>query len=110
MDFNRRVPSGRLSELFGEVALFSDRFLRTIGMRRAAEEERAHLDPEAAAALQAYAAGVNAWVSQNRSRLPIEFILLGYQPEPWTPTASLALGKLLAWTLDGSRRARVGPE
>jgi penicillin amidase len=104
MDFNRRVPSGRLSELFGEVTLTSDRFLRTIGMRRAAEEERAHLDAESAAALAAYAAGVNAWTSEHRSRLPIEFTLLRYQPEPWTPTDTLAFGKLLAWTLGGNWR------
>jgi penicillin amidase len=104
MDFNRRVPSGRLSELFGEVTLASDRFLRTIGMRRAAEEERAHLDPESDAALSAYAAGVNAWISAHRARLPIEFTLLRYQPEPWTPTDTLAFGKLLAWTLGGNWR------
>lgn len=104
MDFNRRVPSGRLSELFGEVTLTSDRFLRTIGMRRAAEEERAHLDPESAAALAAYASGVNAWISDHRSRLPIEFTLLRYQPAPWTPTDTLAFGKLLAWTLGGNWR------
>src|SRR6516225_7302143 len=62
MDFNRRVPSGRLSEIFGEATLNSDRFLRTIGMRRAAEAEAARLDGESAAALKAYAAGVNAYV------------------------------------------------
>jgi penicillin amidase len=102
MDFTRRVPSGRLSELFGEVTLRSDRFLRTIGMRRAAEEERAHLDPESAAALSAYAEGVNAWIAQHRSRLPVEFTLLQYQPEPWSTTDSLVYGKLLAWTLGGN--------
>lgn len=102
MDFNRRVPGGRLSELFGDATLSSDRFLRAVGMRRAAEEEQQHLDPESATALAAYAAGVNAWVSQHRSRLPIEFTLLRYDPEPWTPTDSLVFGKLLAWTLGGN--------
>ncbi len=107
MDFNRRVPSGRLSELFGDVTLPSDRFLRTIGMRRAAEEERARLDPESAAVLAAYAAGVNAWISQNRSALPIEFALLRYRPDLWTPTDTLAFGKLLAWTLGGNWRYQL---
>ena len=95
MDFNRRVPSGRLSEIFGEVTLNSDRFLRTIGMRRAAEAEAARLDGESAAALHAYAAGVNAYVARNGSRLPLEFTLLRYRPEPWVPADSLAFGKLL---------------
>lgn len=107
MDFNRRVPSGRLSELFGEVTLPSDRFLRTIGMRRAAEEERARLDPESAAVLAAYAAGVNAWISQHRSGLPIEFALLRYRPDLWTPTDTLVFGKLLAWTLGGNWRYQL---
>jgi penicillin G amidase len=119
MDFTRRVPSGRLSELFGEITLPSDRFLRTIGMRRAAEEERAHLDAESLAALSAYAGGVNAWIAQHRSRLPIEFALLRYQPEPWSATDTLVFGKLFAWTLGGNWKyqllraqliARFGPE
>ncbi len=107
MDFNRRVPSGRLSELFGEVTLSSDRFLRTVGMHRAAEDEQAHLDPESAQTLDAYAAGVNAWIARSGSRLPIEFALLRYRPEPWTPTDSLAFGKLLAWILGGNWRYQL---
>ncbi len=101
MDFNRRVPSGRLSEIFGEATLSSDRFLRTIGMRRAAEDEWAHLDPETAASLVAYAAGVNAFLARH-TPLPIEFLLLRYRPEPWTPVDTLAFARLLAWTLSGN--------
>lgn len=101
MDFNRRAPSGRLSEIFGEATLSSDRFVRTIGMRRAAEDERSHLDPETAASLEAYAAGVNAFLARRRP-LPIEFLLLQYRPEPWTSVDSLALARLLAWTLAGN--------
>ena len=107
MDFNRRVPSGRLSELFGEVTLSNDRFLRVIGMRRAAEEERRLLDPESAATLAAYAAGVNAGILQHGSRLPIEFTLLRYRPEPWTAADTLVFGKLLAWTLGGNWRYQL---
>ena len=107
MDFDRRVASGRLSEIFGEATLTSDRFLRTIGLRRAAELERPHLDSETADALDAYAAGVNAFVAQHRAALPIEFTLLRYRPEPWTPVDSLAYGKLLAWTLGGNWRDQI---
>src|SRR6516162_2879880 len=83
MDFNRRVPSGRLSELFGEATLTSDRFLRVIGMRRAADAEAAHLDPESSRVLAVYAAGVNAYLAGSASRLPVEFMMLRYRPEPW---------------------------
>jgi penicillin amidase len=107
MDFNRRVPSGRLSELFGEATLTSDRFLRVIGMRRTAEAEAAHLDPESTGVLAAYAGGVNAYLSANGSRLPPEFTLLRYRPEPWGPADSLAFGKLLSWTLAGNWRDQL---
>ena len=107
MDFNRRVPSGRLSELFGEATLASDRFLRVVGMRRAAEAEAAHLDAESTGVLAAYAAGVNAYVAGSGSRLPLEFMLLRYRPEPWVPADSLAFGKLLSWTLAGNWRDQL---
>lgn len=98
MDFNRRVPSGRLSEIFGEATLPADRFMRTIGLRRAAEEEWARLDPESRDALDAYAAGVNALLAQHRG-LPVEFVVLRYRPDPWGPVDCLAYSKLLDWTL-----------
>jgi len=102
MEFNRRVASGRLSEIFGEVTLETDRFLRTVGLRRAAEAEWAVQDADARAATEAYAAGVNAFLALSRGRLPAEFTLLRFAPEPWTPVDSVAYGKLMAWVLSGN--------
>src|SRR6266699_1451072 len=45
LEINRRLGSGRLSEIFGEVALETDRFCRRLGMHRSAEEEITRLDP-----------------------------------------------------------------
>src|SRR5581483_11645728 len=39
MDLNRRIGSGRLSEIFGPIALETDRFCRRLGLHRAAEAE-----------------------------------------------------------------------
>ncbi len=119
MEQNRRVAAGRLSEIFGNGTLETDVFLRTIGIRRAAEAEAVQLDPTTRSVLQAYADGVNAFVDTHRDRLPLEFTILGFTPEPWSPADSLAWGKVMAWDLGGNHRrellraallARFGPE
>ena len=62
MDVRRHVTAGRLSELFGEDAVETDEFVRTMGWRRVAEQELALIEPETRAALEAYADGVNAYL------------------------------------------------
>jgi penicillin amidase len=102
MEFNRRVGAGRLSEVLGEATLKSDRFLRTIGLYRAAQEDLKALPSAVIDVLQAYADGVNAFVATHQDRLPLEFTLLGFQPEPWTPTDTLAWGKVMCMDLGGN--------
>lgn len=107
MELNRRTASGRLAEVFGEPAVGTDRFLRTIGLRRAAEAHLRGLAPETRVHLDAYAAGVNAFIRQARGRLPLEFVILGLTPEPWSPADTLAYGKLMAWVLGGDWRVEI---
>ena len=102
MEFNRRIGAGRLSEVLGETTLASDRFLRTIGLYRAAQADLAMLPAETKATLNAYADGVNAFIDTHQDRLPLEFILLGYRPEPWTPTDTVAWGKVMCMNLGGN--------
>jgi penicillin amidase len=107
MEFSRRIGSGRLAEVLGESALDSDRFIRTLGWHRVAEAEWAQADEESRAILQAYADGVNAYITSHRGRLGLEFSLLGltgvrYDPEPWTPVDTVAWGKVMAWDLGGN--------
>ena len=106
MDFRRHVTAGRISELFGASQLGTDRFIRTLGWRRVAEQELALLDAPTRLMLEAYADGVNAWMAGRRgSALSLEHALLpltgasGYRPEPWTPADSLAWLKAMAWDL-----------
>src|ERR1700735_1356611 len=89
---------GRLSEFAGEETLKTDRVMRTLGMRHAAEREEADLGPELRALLERYCAGINAGAAAAKAR-PLEFRLLGLEWEPWTPVDVLALGKLLAFGL-----------
>lgn len=102
MEVNRRVAAGRLAELFGEAALATDKFLRTLGIRRKAVAAFAALQPETQSYLQAYADGVNAFLSKRPSALPIEFMAFDVEPEPWTPADSLGWLKMMAWDLSGN--------
>ncbi len=68
MDFRRHVTSGRLSELFGESQLPTDRFLRTLGWREVAAQEVEALEPTVASYYDAYAAGVNAYLADHDGR------------------------------------------
>ena len=106
MDFWRHIGSGRLSEMFGESQLEKDRFLRTMGWKKIAEQEFAEtLDDSTKANLQAYAEGVNAYLETHQgSALSLEYAVLkllnrDYNPEPWQPIHSILWGKVMAYDL-----------
>lgn len=113
MEFQRRTGAGRLSEMLGKATLDTDKFLRTVGFYRAARSAFDALNPQSKAALEAYTAGVNAWLAENQM-LPLEFVILGVQPEPWTVYDSLVWSKMMMWDLGGNwdselLRARLFP-
>jgi len=103
MEMSRRIAAGRLAEIVGAGALETDRFLRTLGVRRSAEANLRSLDTETRKLLDAYAAGVNAFIASGPV-LPPEFWLTGARPEPWTPADSVAWTKMMAWDLGGNWR------
>lgn len=108
MDFRRHVTSGRLAELFGASQLPTDRFLRTLGWHRIAEQEVAALDDTTRGYYEAYAEGVNAYLADHRgSAASFEYAVLGlqnsaYEIAPWTPADSVAWLKAMAWDLRGN--------
>lgn len=119
MEINRRVGSGRLSELFGPIALETDRFCRRLGMHRSAAEEVTRLPAQTQRILDAYASGVNAYIINNSHRLPIEFTILGFKPAQWTPADTIQWSKMMGWNLGGNWEtelirariiAKIGPE
>jgi penicillin amidase len=107
MELQRRYGAGRLSEIFGPDAVAVDRQMRVLGLYRAAETEIAFMSAAMNRALEAYAAGVNAFLRSRRGALPPEFLLLGFVPEPWRPADSLVWGKLMAVQLGGNYRGEL---
>ena len=75
MEVFRRLGAGRLAELFGKTGLEPDRLARVLGWRRAAELDLEVASAETREALDAYAAGVNAWLAAHR-RLPFPFVVV----------------------------------
>lgn len=107
MEFISYFASGRLSEIVGEKALETDRFIRRIGLKRAAQKALdAHQnDRETKTAMDQFAAGVNAWIKQLKKKdLPVEYKLMGYAPEEWQPLNSALLLKYMAYDLTGFDR------
>ncbi|SNR55256.1 penicillin amidase [Halorubrum ezzemoulense] len=110
MDLQRRVMRGRLSEVIGEATLDSDEFNVAMGFADAAAATwDAVAETRAGPLVEAFADGVNAAIEDLP--LPLEFELIGYEPEPWTPVDSMLMEKQISWTLTGSfaelRRALV---
>lgn len=104
MEVQTHSAAGRLAEILGPDLVEHDRHQRRLGMLQGAERdlELMKKNPESWEATQAYAAGVNAHIaSLNPSRYPIEYKLLGYAPEHWTPLKTALMIKNLQWTLSG---------
>ncbi len=106
MELMRRAASGRLSEIAGGVTLRLDRTMRVLGLRRRAEADLPAPDADTRAMLDAYAAGVNAWIAARGRLAAPEFIPLG-APEPWTAVDSLLWGKTMGLYLSGNWRSEL---
>jgi penicillin amidase len=107
MDLMRHFGAGRLSEWFGTRTLASDRSMRVLGLYRAAERQYAVLSPAVRGVLDAYAAGVNAYLDERRA-LPPEYDVVGVTPEPpWRPADTLVWGKIMDLALTGNYRGEL---
>ncbi len=106
MEFQRRVAEGRLAEFLGERAFGVDLLMRTLGIARLAARVVANLDPDTRANLEAYAAGVNAFLASDPV-LPIEFQAFGMKPEPWKPADSMGWLLVMAWDLSSNWRIEL---
>src|SRR6266705_4403379 len=107
LDLLRRVARGQLSEILGERTLQIDKDFRTLGLGRVADREATRLEPDARKILEAYARGVNEFIAQHQSNLPLEFSLLGYKPQPWRPADTLAISGYMYRTLADTREREV---
>ena len=109
MEFQTHAAAGRISELLGKDERFLrfDREQRRLGMGFAAENalKQMEADPETKASADAYTAGVNAYINSLTAKsLPIEYKLLGYNPEPWTNLKTTYFIKQMTKDLAGFER------
>src|ERR1043166_9065771 len=111
---SRRFLTGRTAEVFGNAAvpekelitLFRNRksadldyFMRLVGLRHAALASLEVVSEDELEILQAYSEGINRYIAALGKKLPWEFRLLRYQPEPWRPEDCLTIGKGFAFLL-----------
>jgi penicillin G amidase len=99
MDLLRRVARGQLSEILGPATLDVDKQFRTLGFSRAAERDIPLMEPAQRALMEAYARGINRFIEQHGDRLPLEFSLLKYKPQPWQISDSLVIAGYMYETL-----------
>ena len=85
MEMWRRAAEGRMAEIAGPAAVARDRTARLLKYRGPFDDrEWTSYHPDAKRLFTAYANGVNAFIAQHKDRLPLEFVVTGIVPEPWT--------------------------
>ena len=93
MDADRHRALGRWAEFAGSSGVSQDRLLRAAGMGRTAKLDYEVASPEAKAMIDAYTAGVNAYLDTVQT-LPIEYKILDQTPERWENWHCLAVYKI----------------
>jgi len=101
MEITRLAGRGELSSLFGEATIEKDKFLKTIGFHRMAKTGYRAMSKETREIIDAYAAGVNAYI-RDVKRLPREYVLLGVRPGKWEGEDCVSTVLLMAFSLTRS--------
>jgi len=110
LDYLRRKGLGRLAEILGPDGVPLDLVARTVGLNRIARAEWDQLPDTTREVLNSFTAGINCWIEACGELLPIEFDLLDYRPEHWSPIDSLAIEVEFRWYLTGRFPVIVMPE
>ena len=120
MDIMRRFAAGELSEILGDETIKLDREQRILGLRAAARKSLEGAPARDRAFFEAYARGVNAYISLRTNNLPIEFRILRYAPKPWLAEDSIVIANQMVKDLNyhyfydalGHEKilAKLGPE
>jgi penicillin amidase len=108
MEWWRHISQGRISEIAGEAALENDKFIRTMGWNRMAQNTADYYrenEPEYYALLEAYAAGVNAYIAdKSPGELSLNYTILQavnepWEIEPWQPVHTVGWGVVMSFDL-----------
>lgn len=107
MDGLRRLAAGDLSEIIGLSGLDSDREARRLRMRRIAEQIYTEMPESDKRPMEAYARGVNAYIESHRGRYGVEFVLINYDPRPWSVVDSILCGLQMFRTLTNDWKTKL---
>jgi len=109
MELSSRAGLGQLSELFGEKALKSDRFIHTIGLPEQAAKMYAASSGEMREYLNDFSDGLNAYIDQimENGKIPFEYRLLDIKPRRWKPGYSMAVATYLSWSLAYNYKSEI---
>lgn len=99
MDLMRRITTGRLSEVLDPSLVDADLLFRALQFSKKSEWVISKTDPEILACVDAFADGVNQFINQHQKKLPFEFTMLGYKPDPWKREHTFNLISYMAWDL-----------
>jgi penicillin G amidase len=102
MDMGRRFAAGELAELLGSSVVAHDKLQRVLQIRPAAERLTANMPGDQRRLFEAFARGVNAYITSHQDNLPAEFRLLDYKPRPWQPVDSWLVALNMMARLDTS--------
>lgn len=102
MEFMTYVASGRVSEIIGSPAINFDKKQRRIGLKYASEKKLKKIleDERSKQIINSYCDGVNFFISNlDKKNYPIEYKLMDYKPEKWTPLKSMLILSYMAYDL-----------
>lgn len=99
MDLIRRATTGRLSEILGEELIETDLLMRALRIPEKSATIFKNSETQLTTALKAFSNGINQYIENNKTGLPVEFSILGYTPETWQPEHSLNIIGYMAWGL-----------
>jgi len=107
MAFFRRIALGRLAEIIGEKGLRYDKLMRTLDFVEMGEAVLKNIDAEGKKLGKNYLKGINTYIQENKGRFPVEFMLLGFEPEEWSETDLLAYTHLLLWRMSYNYKSEM---
>lgn len=99
MEFLRWVSQGRLAEKVGPSGVDTDKLSRTLNLIKIGRLSEARADDRTKRAFQKYADGVNAFIASHKGAWPLEFVLLGATPEPWSASDIFTLSGVILFSV-----------
>src|SRR5499427_5726127 len=85
MELWKRAGQGRLAEILGASAVQRDINARRLRYRGDLQQEYGSYSPDTREILEAFTAGINAYMASRADHPPLEFEVAGFRPEPWKP-------------------------